>query len=51
VESKLVVNTIIEGFTAQLKVSVYAGLLLSSPIHLFNVLRFVFPALTGAEGG
>jgi sec-independent protein translocase protein TatC len=45
VESKLVVTTIVEGFTAQLKVAVYAGFLLSSPIHLFNILRFVFPAL------
>lgn len=45
VESKLVVTTIVEGFSAQLKVAVYAGFVLSSPIHLFNLLRFVFPAL------
>lgn len=45
VDSKLVVTTIIEGFSAQVKVAVYAGLILSSPVHVFNILRFVFPGL------
>jgi len=45
VESKLVVTTIIEGFSAQIKVAVYAGMILSSPVHIFNILRFIFPGL------
>ncbi|HWR11015.1 MAG TPA: twin-arginine translocase subunit TatC [Rectinemataceae bacterium] len=45
VESKLVVTTIIEGFSAQMKIAVYAGLILSSPIHIFNLLRFIFPGI------
>ncbi|HEY9053272.1 MAG TPA: twin-arginine translocase subunit TatC [Rectinemataceae bacterium] len=45
VESTLVVTTIVEGFSSQVKVAVYAGLILSSPIHIFNLLRFVFPGL------
>jgi sec-independent protein translocase protein TatC len=45
VESKLVVTTIIEGFSAQVKVAVYAGLIFSSPVHVFNILRFIFPSL------
>lgn len=45
VESKLVVTTIIEGFSSQIKIAVYAGLILSSPVHILNTLRFVFPGL------
>lgn len=45
VESKLVVSTIVEGFSAQIKVAAYAGLILSSPIHIFNIIRYIFPIL------
>jgi len=45
VESKLVVTTIIEGFSSQMKIAVYAGIILSSPVHIFNILRFVFPGV------
>ena len=45
VESKLVVTTIIEGFSSQIKIAVYAGLILSSPVHIFNILRFIFPGM------
>ncbi len=45
VESKLVVTTIIEGFSAQVKVAVYAGFILSLPVHIFNIVRFTFPGL------
>lgn len=45
VESKLVVTTIIEGFSSQIKIAVLSGLILSSPIHIFNILRFVFPGM------
>lgn len=46
VESKLVVTTIIEGFSAQVKVAAYAGLIISLPLHIFNILRYIFPILT-----
>ncbi len=45
VDSKLVVTTIIEGFSAQINVAVYSGLILSTPVHIFNILRFIFPGL------
>lgn len=45
VDSKLVVTTIVEGFSAQINVAVYSGLILSTPVHIFNILRFVFPGL------
>ncbi len=45
VESTLVVTTIVEGFSSQIKVAVYAGLILSSPVLIFNLLRFIFPGL------
>lgn len=45
VENKLVVTTIVEGFVAQIKISALAGLLFSLPIHVFNILSFVFPGL------
>jgi sec-independent protein translocase protein TatC len=49
VEKTLVVSTIAEGFLAQLKVTVIAGLILSLPVHLWGIIRFIFPALTGRE--
>jgi sec-independent protein translocase protein TatC len=49
VDKTLVVSSIAEGFLAQLKITVIAGLILSLPVHIFGVIRFVFPALTGRE--
>ncbi len=49
VDSSLVVTTIIEGFSSQVKVAVYAGLILSSPLHFVNMLRFIFPMMTGRQ--
>ncbi|PKL09477.1 MAG: twin-arginine translocase subunit TatC [Spirochaetae bacterium HGW-Spirochaetae-7] len=45
VESSLVVTTIVEGFTAQIKISAIAGFIISLPVHLFNLLRFIFPGM------
>ncbi len=45
VDSTLVVTTIVEGFVAQIKISALAGLILSTPVHLFNILSFIFPGL------
>jgi sec-independent protein translocase protein TatC len=49
VDKTLVVSSIAEGFLAQLKVTVIAALILSLPVHLFGIIRFVFPGLTRRE--
>jgi sec-independent protein translocase protein TatC len=46
VGKQLVVSNIVEGFVVQMKVSVMSGFIISLPIHIFNILRFVFPGLT-----
>ena len=45
VDKKLVVTNIIEGFSTQIQVAVISGFILSLPVHLFNLLKFVFPGL------
>lgn len=45
----LYVNHIYEGFLIKLKLSIIAGIALSLPVHLFGIIRFVFPALTKKE--
>ena len=45
VDHKLVVTTIVEGFTSQIKISAIAGLIFSLPVHVFNLLSFLFPGL------
>ena len=49
VGKQLVVSTIVEGFVVQMKVSVISGFIISLPIHIFNILRFTFPGLTGRQ--
>ena len=49
VEKTLVVSSIAEGFIAQFKIAVLAGLILSLPVHIFGIIRFVFPGLTKRE--
>ena len=49
VEKTLVVSSIAEGFVAQLKITVIGGFILSIPIHIFGIVRFIFPGLTGRE--
>ena len=46
---KLFINYIYEGFLIKLKLSLIAGAVISSPVHLFNILAFVFPGLSGRE--
>lgn len=46
VEKKLVVQSIVEGFTTQMKISAIGAFILSLPVHVFNLLRFTFPGLT-----
>jgi sec-independent protein translocase protein TatC len=45
VDKKLVVSNITEGFTTQIRVSVIAGLILSLPVHMFNLIRFIYPGI------
>ncbi len=45
----LFVHSLLEGFLTRLKVSVLGGLILSSPLHVFNVIAFVFPGLKSKE--
>jgi sec-independent protein translocase protein TatC len=49
VEKAMVVSTIAEGFLAQLKMTVIAGLILSLPVHIFGIVKFVFPGLLPRE--
>ncbi|MDC7242620.1 MAG: twin-arginine translocase subunit TatC, partial [Sphaerochaetaceae bacterium] len=45
----LFVNTVAEGLVVQLKISVFAGFIFSSPIHIFNIIRFIIPGLLKKE--
>jgi sec-independent protein translocase protein TatC len=45
----LFINTIFEGFLVRLKVAVLAGIVFSVPVHVFNIIKFVFPGLTTRE--
>jgi len=48
-EEVLYVNTIAEGLIVQLKVSMFSGLIISSPIHIYNIIRFILPGLLKKE--
>jgi sec-independent protein translocase protein TatC len=45
----LFITTIFEGFVTKLKLSIVAGLVVSFPVHMFNLVRFIFPGLTKKE--
>lgn len=46
IPKQMVVSTIVEGFVTQLRLALTSGLILSFPIHIFNILKFVFPGLS-----
>lgn len=48
-EKELFVHTLFEGFLTKIKISVLTGIILSFPVHLYNVIRFVFPGLRQKE--
>jgi sec-independent protein translocase protein TatC len=48
-EAVLYVNSIAEGFVVRLKLSALVGFILSMPVHLYNILHFVFPGLRKNE--
>ena len=45
----LFINTIFEGFLVRVKVALIAGAVLATPVHLYNLVRFIFPGLTRRE--
>ena len=45
----LFVNTILEGFLIKIKVSLIGGIIISMPIHILNIVRFIFPGLKQKE--
>jgi sec-independent protein translocase protein TatC len=45
----LYINTIFEGFLTRLKISLLSGVVLSFPVHLFNIIHFIFPGLRRKE--
>ena len=49
VEKTLVVSSIAEGFVAQLKITVIGGFIVSMPVHIFGIIRFVLPGLSVRE--
>ena len=46
---QLYVSQLEQGFTTKIKVSIYLGLIISFPMHLYNGIAFIFPALTSKE--
>ncbi|MBN8216976.1 MAG: twin-arginine translocase subunit TatC [Spirochaetes bacterium] len=48
-ENTLFVTSVFEGFLVRLKLSIYAGLVFSTPVHVWNAIGFVFPALKPVE--
>ncbi len=51
VDKKLVMHSISEGFTTQVKIAAFAGLILSMPVHVFNLVGFIFPGLNRRQRG
>jgi len=47
--SPLYVLSVFEGFLMRVKISLFTGIIISSPVIIFNILRFVFPGLTNKE--
>lgn len=48
-ETYLYINTIFEGFLVRVKVSLIAGAIVSLPVHICNLMSFIFPGLTRIE--
>jgi sec-independent protein translocase protein TatC len=45
----LFVNSLFEGFVVRIKVSIWAGIVFSLPVHVYNIIKFVLPGLTSRE--
>jgi sec-independent protein translocase protein TatC len=49
ISSKLVITSPIEGFATRLKISMYTGMALASPVWLWEIWRFITPGLRKRE--
>lgn len=47
--SSLFVNSVVEGITTKFKIALVIGLTFSMPMHLYNIIAFIFPALEKKE--
>jgi sec-independent protein translocase protein TatC len=48
-DNVLFASSIFEGFVIRLQISFIAGIIATLPVHIYNVIRFVFPALESKE--
>ncbi len=48
-DGTLYINTLLEGFLNKIKISLLTGFVISSPVHTWNIIYFVFPGLRGKE--
>lgn len=48
-QDTLIITSIFEGFTTRLSFAIIFGIILSSPIHLYHMIRFIFPGLKRKE--
>jgi len=48
-ETSLYVNSIVEGITTKISISIILGLIFSTPVHIFNIVSFIFPSLKARE--
>ncbi len=47
--SSLFLNSLLEGFFIKVKISLISGVIFSFPIHLYNIVSFILPALQPRE--
>lgn len=48
-DQPLYVRGIADAFNMKMQLALYVGLALSAPVHVYNVVAFILPALTGRE--
>ncbi|MGE4169954.1 MAG: twin-arginine translocase subunit TatC [Candidatus Margulisiibacteriota bacterium] len=46
---RLYITSIFEGFVTEIKLSLIFGCIISIPVHVYNAIRFLFPALSSKE--
>jgi sec-independent protein translocase protein TatC len=45
----LYIMSLFEGFLVKIKVSILSGIIISSPLHIYNIVKFIMPALKRNE--
>lgn len=48
-EQTLFITTIFEGFFTRLKAAFFSGLIVTFPVHVYHIIRFIFPGLKKGE--